>query len=170
MTRAGRISARSALAACSVVIVGLVWPAGNANGDAGAPGSAPIGHAAPVYEVTTRKVGGLGRILVDGKGYSLYLFVPDHHSSRSTCTSICAVQWPPLVLPKGVAAPTAGPGVRPSLLGVTQRKGGTRQVTYGGWPLYLWHNDSAPGQATGQGLNNLGGLWYVVSPAGTAVR
>ena len=60
--------------------------------------------------------------------------------------------------------------MNPQLLGLATRPGGSRQVTYHGWPLYLWPNDTQPGQATGQGINNLGGLWYVVSPSGNPVR
>jgi predicted lipoprotein with Yx(FWY)xxD motif len=124
----------------------------------------------PTYEVTTGEVSGLGTVLVDGKGLTLYLFLPDKHSSHSRCSDICAVAWPPLLLPKGKTAPLAGRGVRSSLLGTTIRSDVGRQVTYNGWPLYRWANDASPGQATGQGLNNLGGLWYVVSPRGEPIR
>ena len=44
------------------------------------------------------------------------------------------------------------------------RAGGARQVTYNGWPLYLWQGDQEPGQATGQADDM--GLWYVLSPSG----
>ena len=125
--------------------------------------------AAPFYQVRTGTVPGLGTVLVDGRGLTLYLFVPDRQSGTSTCYGACAQAWPPLLLPAGVSAPVAGPGVSPALLGTTHRSDGTTEVTYNKWPLYLWVNDSQPGQATGQGLNNLGGLWYVVSPAGHAI-
>ncbi len=59
--------------------------------------------------------------------------------------------------------------MKSSLLGTTHRTDGTVQVTYNKWPLYLWVGDSQPGQATGQALNNLGGLWYVLSPDGKAI-
>ena len=62
--------------------------------------------------------------------------------------------------------PSGRPGGESSLLGTTHRSDGTTQVTYNKWPLYLWVGDSQPGQATGQGINNLGGLWYVLSPDG----
>jgi predicted lipoprotein with Yx(FWY)xxD motif len=124
----------------------------------------------PTYEVTTGEVSGLGTVLVDGKGLTLYLFLPDKHSSHSRCSDICAVAWPPLLLPKGRTAPLAGRGVKSSLLGITIGSDGERQVTFNGWPLYRWSNDASPGQATGQGLNNLGGLWYVVSPRGEPIR
>jgi predicted lipoprotein with Yx(FWY)xxD motif len=63
----------------------------------------------------------------------------------------------------------AGPGVQASLLGTTRRTDGTTEVTYNKWPLYTWVTDSEPGEATGQDLNNLGGLWYVLSPDGKAI-
>jgi predicted lipoprotein with Yx(FWY)xxD motif len=121
-----------------------------------------------VYEVSTGTVKGLGTVLVDGQGLTLYLFVPDKQGA-STCYGACAQAWPPLLLPAGVKTPVAGTGVQASLLGTTQRTDGTTQLTYNKWPLYLWVNDSQPGQATGQGLNNLGGLWYVLSPQGNEI-
>jgi predicted lipoprotein with Yx(FWY)xxD motif len=121
-------------------------------------------------EVTIGRVSGLGAVLVDGQGFTLYLFVPDDHSSHSVCTAICAIEWPPLLLPTGTSAPRAGHGINPALLSTTTRSDGTVQVVYNGWPLYLWPDDLSPGQATGQGLNNVGGLWYVVSPQGNPIR
>lgn len=124
----------------------------------------------PTYEVKGADVDGLGTALVDGKGITLYLFVPDDHSMHSTCSGICSVAWPPLLLPQGVTAPLAGHGIEAPLLGTTIRADGSVQITYNGWPLYLWPNDTEPGQATGQGLNNLGGLWYIVSPMGDPIH
>jgi predicted lipoprotein with Yx(FWY)xxD motif len=123
----------------------------------------------PVYEVETGVVHGLGKVLVDGQGFTLYVFAPDKHSGRSTCYGKCATAWPPLVLPNGVTRAPAGPGVRAALLGTTKRKDGTVEVTYKKWPLYTWVIDSAPGDVTGQDLNNLGGKWYVITPAGLVV-
>ena len=113
-------------------------------------------------------VAGLGNVLVSGTGLTLYLFVPDDRSAP-TCYQLCAYQWPPFTLPTYLAHPVAGPGVRPSLLGTVHRTDGTVQITYNGWPLYFWTPDTAPGMATGQGINNLGGKWYVVDAAGNAV-
>lgn len=122
-----------------------------------------------MYQVRTGTVKGLGSVLVDGKGMTLYLFVPDKQLATSTCYGACAQAWPPLLLPGGVTSPLAGPGAQSSLLGTTHRSDGTTQVTYNKWPLYLWVGDSQPGQATGQGINNLGGLWYVLSPDGQEI-
>jgi predicted lipoprotein with Yx(FWY)xxD motif len=125
--------------------------------------------SAPVYEVKTGEVHGLGKVLVDGQGFTLYVFAPDKRSGSSKCYSRCALAWPPLVLPSGVRKAPAGPGVRSALLGTTKRKDGTVEVTYHKWPLYTWVVDTAPGAATGQDLNNLGGKWYVITPAGQLI-
>ncbi len=123
----------------------------------------------PIYQIKVAPVSGVGPVLVDGQGITLYLFANDHQGSPSRCYGICAIQWPPLVLPTGVSAPIAGAGIEPRRLGTALRTDGTRQVTYNGWPLYLWPPDRSPGKATGQGLTNAGGRWYVLDPAGDAV-
>lgn len=135
-----------------------------------ATGTTAAGAVTPQYEVKTGKVTGLGTVLVDGQGFTLYMFVPDHQSGKSTCYGNCATAWPPLILPTAVDAPVAGPGVQASLLGTTKRTDGTTQVTYDKWPLYTWVTDSEPGQATGQAINNNGGLWYVLSPSGQVIK
>ena len=95
----------------------------------------------------------LGRILVDGKGITLYDFVKDT-GTTSVCYGACASLWPPLLTS---GKPVAGPGVRASLLGTTRRKDGKLEVTYNGHPLYYFVSDRKPGQTTGQGLNQFGG-------------
>lgn len=125
--------------------------------------------AGPVYEVRVGSVNGLGKVLVDGQNMTLYLFAPDKQSGRSTCYKACSEAWPPLLLPAGTKKPIFGPGVQSSLLGTTRRGDGTTQVTYDKWPLYLWVGDTQPGQATGQDLNNLGGLWFVLAPSGREI-
>jgi predicted lipoprotein with Yx(FWY)xxD motif len=108
----------------------------------------------------------LGRILVDSKGITLYDFPPDK-GTTSVCYGACAALWPPLVTH---GKPIAGPGVRASLLGTTKRKDGKLEVTYAGHPLYYWVGDHKPGQRTGQGLNQFGGPWWVLSPAGKEIH
>jgi len=117
----------------------------------------------PQYEVLARTIPGLGEIITDGKGFTLYMYAPDHRGA-SQCYGFCAQQWPPLLLPHGVSQATAGPGVHKALLGTVRRSNGMLQATYNGWPLYLWQGDAAPGQATGQAYDM--GLWYVLSVTG----
>lgn len=105
-------------------------------------------------------------MLVDGAGYTLYAYLPDNRG-RPRCVSVCAKQWPPLLLPAGVRHPVAGSDARAELLGTTRRAGGGLQVTYNGWPLYTDLAD-APGEVNGQGDGM--GAWYVLSPSGAVVR
>jgi predicted lipoprotein with Yx(FWY)xxD motif len=108
----------------------------------------------------------LGRILVDSKGITLYDFPPDK-GTTSVCYGACAALWPPLI---SNGKPVPGRGVRGSLLGTTKRKDGKLQVTYGGHPLYYFVTDRKPGQTTGQGVNQFGGPWWVISPAGKEIH
>jgi predicted lipoprotein with Yx(FWY)xxD motif len=109
--------------------------------------------------------GGLGRILVNSQGRTLYLFKGDV-GTKSACSGACASAWPPLL---GTGNPTAGTGVAASKLGTTTRSDGTKQVTYNGHPLYLFIKDHKPGQTNGQGVNAFGAAWFAVSPAGNQV-
>jgi len=108
----------------------------------------------------------LGKILVDGRGRTLYLFEKDKRGSgHSTCSGACAAYWPPLLTS---AKPVAGTGVKKSLLGTIKRSG-KKQVTYNGHPLYRFVQDTKAGQTKGQDTHFFGGGWYVVSPSGKKV-
>jgi predicted lipoprotein with Yx(FWY)xxD motif len=108
---------------------------------------------------------GYGRILVDGKGRTLYLFTHDK-GSRSRCYDACADAWPPFLTH---GEPTGRSGADAQLVGTTRRKGGARQVTYKGRPLYYYVGDRKPGQVLCQAANEFGGYWYVVAPSGAAI-
>lgn len=129
----------------------------------------PVLLGGPQYEITTGSVNGLGTVLTDGQGITLYMYATDVRGEPSRCYNICPVQWPPVVLPSTVARPVIGPGIRAGLVGTAPRTDGSTQITYNGWPLYRWPPDRAPGQAIGQALTNAGGLWYVLSPAGKPI-
>jgi predicted lipoprotein with Yx(FWY)xxD motif len=108
----------------------------------------------------------LGRILVDSRGITLYDFVKDK-GKTSVCYGACAALWPPLTT---IGKPHAGGGVAPSLVGTTRRTDGKVEVTYGGHPLYYYVADSKRGETTGQGLNQFGAPWWVISPAGKEIH
>jgi predicted lipoprotein with Yx(FWY)xxD motif len=110
------------------------------------------------------KSSGLGQILVDGSGRTLYLFKADT-GTTSHCNGACAAAWPPDTTN---GKPMAG-GVSSTLLGTTTRSDHTTQVTYQGHPLYYFAHDANPGEANGQGINAFGGLWFVLAPNGTAI-
>jgi predicted lipoprotein with Yx(FWY)xxD motif len=107
----------------------------------------------------------LGRILVDGRGMTLYLFEKDT-GMMSTCNGSCAKFWPPVTT---MGAAKAGSGLDAGKFGTTARPDGETEVTYNGHPLYYYAGDKQPGDTTGQGLNAFGALWYVLSPAGKEV-
>jgi len=125
----------------------------------------PLEHG-PAWQVKASRVAGLGTVLVDGRGLTLYVYADDQPGHPPTCFAICAVQWPPALLPPTVDRPVAGPGINADLLATVARKDGPLQITYAGWPLYYWPPDRSPGQATGQALTNAGGRWWVLSPSG----
>lgn len=100
----------------------------------------------------------IGKILVDGKDMTLYLFEKDK-GGKPTCTGECAKAWPPLLTTEKV---TAGDGVNAAWLGMTDRSDGTKQVTYHGWPLYRFVKDTKPGDMSGQGIEQFGAKWFVV--------
>ena len=146
--------------------VGSVWfvvaPDGKPVGmDAAA--AAPTSAAASsdvVLNVATNAT--LGKILVDGKGMTLYMYTKDT-PNQSNCSAGCLKAWPPF-LTQG--SPKAGDGVNASLIGNTKLADGTMIVTYNKMPLYYWASDTKAGDATGQ---DVGKVWYVVSPDGKAM-
>jgi predicted lipoprotein with Yx(FWY)xxD motif len=106
----------------------------------------------------------LGKILVDARGRTLYLFEEDT-ASKSACSGACAVAWPPL----RARDSTAGTGLQRSSVGTIKRSDGSVQVTYNGHPLYLFSGDRNPGDVNGQGSTAFGAKWFVVSPQGDAI-
>jgi len=125
-----------------------------------APPSAPRGALVALGKTA------LGKVLVDARGRTLYLFEKDKQG-MSACYGACTGYWPPLLSP---AKPRPGNGVRASLLGLTRRTDGKRQVTYAGHPLYTFFGDKRANQATGEGLTDFGAAWDVVSASGRAVE
>jgi len=108
----------------------------------------------------------MGKILVDGKGLSLYLLTADS-ADQSVCTDACATAWPPLTT---TGQTSAGSGADAALLGTLVRPDGSNQVTYNGHPLYTFKGDHAAGDVAGQGINSFGGTWYLLSPAGEPIQ
>lgn len=129
-----------------------------------------LASAAPTSTKAAAKVSiastGLGRVLVDGRGHTLYLFAKDKRG-KSTCSGGCAAFWPPLIA-TGKAA--AGSGVKSTLLGTTRRADGRLQVTYNHHPLYTFAKDTRKGQTKGEGLDVFGAEWYALSSAGSKVE
>jgi predicted lipoprotein with Yx(FWY)xxD motif len=64
----------------------------------------------------------------------------------------------------------AGTGLDATLLGTITRDDGTMQVTYNGHPLYTFANDTGSDNAAGQGMQDNGGTWNLISSSGDAVE
>ncbi|HEY2603480.1 MAG TPA: hypothetical protein VGI67_18130 [Thermoleophilaceae bacterium] len=161
-TRFPRLLGGAAAVALSAATIAACGGGGSSTTAASKP-KAPDGSAATFGVVSNS---GLGKILVDSKGLTLYLFKKDT-GTKSTCTGACATNWPPL---RTGGKPLAGTGLSASKVGTTGRPGGKPQVTYNGHPLYLFEGDSAPGQTHGQGISAFGAPWFAVSPAGNQVN
>ena len=129
-----------------------------ATGSGSASSSGPTGSGS----VEVSDAAGIGKVLVDADGRTLYLFEADT-GGTSTCTGDCAQAWPPYTTD---GKPTASSGADAALLGTVDRADGTAQVTYDGHPLYLFSGDSGPGEANGNGIDKFGAEWYALTPSG----
>ena len=126
-------------------------PASSAAGSATAP-------AAGGSTVSATSINGT-QVLTNSAGMTLYWFVPDTPTA-SKCTGSCATFWPPV---KGPV--TAGSGVTGTLSTIT-RSDGSKQASYDGHPLYTFAGDKSAGQATGNGINESGGVWWEMETSG----
>jgi predicted lipoprotein with Yx(FWY)xxD motif len=160
--------AAAAPLAVALIAAGCGSSASSSAYSAGPYGSAAVASARSLTDSTRVGVASsqLGRIVVDGKGRTLYLFEKDKNR-RSACYGQCPTYWPALLTH---SKPVARAGAKQSLLGTTRRANGSQQVTYGGHPLYRFALDSKPGQTKGEGLQDFGGGWDVVSPAGKKIE
>ncbi len=177
-----RIATRSAnaLAAAglvgAVLVVGAVLLAGCGGGSSSSPESSsspatttpPVAKPPPNAEegtvfVSLGSAAGLGQVLVDSEGHTLYAFSVDGGGS-SACEGACAKAWPPLLVKHGEPEPSNGAAA--SRLGTITRPDGDRQVTYASHPLYSFTGDKKPGEANGDGSTAFGGTWTPLKGSG----
>jgi predicted lipoprotein with Yx(FWY)xxD motif len=152
----------AAIPLAALAVVGCGGGGGSANAAPAHPkttthAKTAVRHLPTVRVATTH----LGKILVDSRGRTLYLFTKDS-GTRSACSGACATAWPPL---RASGRPTVGSGAKASLVRTTARS----QVTYNGHPLYTFVKDTKSGDTNGEGLTAFGGHWFAVSPAGKQV-
>ena len=138
-----------------------------AGGGAGAYGNEPAPATSSAAMAATASLAaapsGLGTIVVDGKGMTVYQFDKDTQGGTSSaCTGQCATTWP--AVHAGSTMPTVD-GVT-GALGTITGTDGQAQLTLNGWPLYHYAGDAAPGDTKGQGV---GGIWWALSPAGERI-
>jgi predicted lipoprotein with Yx(FWY)xxD motif len=93
-----------------------------------------------------------GKALVDLNGMTLYVSDRDT-GGKSRCNAQCTASWLPLIADTDAQASGS--------FSFISRDDGRKQWAYKGKPLYTWANDKKPGEATGDGVNN---VWHVASP------
>ncbi|MCA5894471.1 hypothetical protein LEP48_14100 [Isoptericola sp. NEAU-Y5] len=151
---AAAITLAGTLAACGGDEPGGTAPGDEATG-AGGEAMADVDLATADSE--------LGEIVVDGEGLTVYYFSADEPGSgESACTDDCLAAWPP------VHAGSEEPQVEgvDAEVGTITGNDGELQVTLDGRPLYLYAADEAPGDVTGQAVQD---VWWVVAPDGTEI-
>jgi predicted lipoprotein with Yx(FWY)xxD motif len=160
---------RNTYAFALLAVVGALVIAGCGGGGSSSSSSMSSGEGAakPTSAgggtVSGAEVSGLGTVLVDSEGMTVYEFTEDE-GMTSACYGECETAWPPVV---ASGKPTAGEGAMSSDLGTTKRKDGTEQVTYKGHPLYTFAGDKGPGEANG---NEVEGTWFALDEAGSPVE
>jgi predicted lipoprotein with Yx(FWY)xxD motif len=165
MTRSRPITILTTAAAVPLVALVVAGCGGGGGGGSATAATHPTTSAGQTATVGVAGNGGLGKILVDSQGRTLYLFQADK-GTKSACTGACAQAWPPL---RASGKAVAGTGLTASKLTTAPRSDGMPQVVYNGHPLYTFAHDQNPGDANGQGVNAFGANWYVLSPAGATI-
>ncbi|HLI56501.1 MAG TPA: hypothetical protein VKY26_05635 [Actinomycetota bacterium] len=120
--------------------------------------------------VKTASVPGVGTVLVNGNGRTLYILTSEA-GGKITCTdaSGCTRVWPDTELPAGMSAGIAGGGIEASLFSTVKDASGSLYLTYAGFPLYTYSGDNGSGTANGQNITSFGGTWETMNPDGTPV-
>jgi predicted lipoprotein with Yx(FWY)xxD motif len=156
-----RLTVRLAFVAALIAAVALIAGCGgsSSNSSSSGGGSASGGSST----VSVAKISGYGSALVTASGKSLYLLSTDPAGS-SKCTGACAKTWIPLTVS---GSPSAGSGVDSSKLSSFKRSDGTTQVLYDKQALYTF---TGQGSTSGEGQASFGGVWYLVSPSGSAIK
>jgi predicted lipoprotein with Yx(FWY)xxD motif len=166
MMSKARIGAIAGAASVPLAVMAISACGGSGSGSTQAATPAPPKTASgAAATVGLESDGTLGKILVDSRGRTLYLFKRDS-GDKSACAASCATDWPPL---RANGKPLAGPGLTGSRLGTTARSDGRPQVAYNGHPLYRYIGDKKLGDTNGQGLTAFGAAWFTVSGAGNVV-
>ncbi|NJC67960.1 hypothetical protein HC028_26140 [Planosporangium flavigriseum] len=103
----------------------------------------------------------IGTVVVDAEGYTLYRYDKDTaRPPKSNCMEDCWMKWLPVMHTSDLRIE----GIDPALVGtVVRAEDATRQVTIGGWPVYRYAGDAAPGETKGHGVGN---AWFAITPQG----
>jgi predicted lipoprotein with Yx(FWY)xxD motif len=111
-------------------------------------GASATSQAAAAGALTTHEVSGVGTVLADSNGMTLYA-ADEEASGTIKCTGACEQFWKP-----ATATSTSTPSGVMATIGTVTRPNGQAQLTYNGAPLYTFTQDSAPGDAKGNGIKD----------------
>ena len=158
------LTAALAIAGCGSSDDGTGGAYGGKGADTGStePAKSPPGADSGAAVLTVANAPGVGPVVVEAKGFTVYDFHKDK-GATSSCYGECAKVWPP-VLTDG--EPQVGEGANLALLGIAMRKDGSKQVTYAGHPLYTYEADKKPGEANGNDIDSFGAEWYALKGNG----
>ncbi len=159
------IAGAAAVPVIALVAAGCSGGGGYGGDDSTAASAPPKNPSGQAPTLGTASEDGLGTILVDSQGRTLYLFQKDS-GTKSACFGACASAWPPV---RDSGKPTVGSGLNAALVGTTPRSDGMAQLTYTGHPLYLFSGDEKPGDTEGEGSTAFGGGWFALTAAGDQV-
>lgn len=156
------LAAATAIAAIALTACGGSGDGGDGYG-ASAPVAAPETLSPPAGTVlTANSTAQLGTVVIDGLGWTLYRYDDDTaQPPASNCAGDCATTWPPVLAEPGT--PLTVDGIDQAAVGTITREDGGVQLTIGGWPVYRYAADSAPGATDGNGK---GEKWFAVTPEG----
>jgi len=167
-----RWSAGSGLAAVAAagLLAACAGPGGAASPASGGGGQVPAAAGSAV--ITARQLSGVGTVLVDRAGKTIYS--PAQEATRKIlCTSSCLSFWFPVT----VAFPHVGrraSGIDGVLGTIRRPDDGKIQLTYNGRPLYTFRLDRSPGQDHGNNFrDSFGGTsftWRAVTATGGAAH
>lgn len=160
------LTKRNGVAAALLATSALTLAACGSSGSTGAGGGGNASPAAQAGQVGIHVAKtSLGKVLVDPKGFTVYMFTADK-MNKSNCDAACLHFWPS-VNPQPSGMKAAGITGK---FGSTKTPTGSPIATINGMPLYTFSGDHAPGDVQGQNVNKFGGRWYVVSPAGQPIK
>lgn len=125
--------------------------------------SSAAGYSFPPQGTTFMAVArtAIGYVLAEANGQVVYTYASDKKNGAPTCTGSCAATWPPVT-----GTPKEGPAFSiPGTFGVVRGPGGVQQVTYNGYPLYLYKG-AKPHVASGSGVAG----WHVIPMSASDIR
>jgi predicted lipoprotein with Yx(FWY)xxD motif len=166
-----------AAAAAALAVAVLLAACGNGNGNGSAAAAGGTGGIQQRDSggtiISTRTIPGIGTVLTDQSGKTLYSPLQEAHGVIK-CTASCLSFWFPVTIGNG-AEPHAAATLTGTLGSIQRSDDGGRQLTYNGQPLYTFRLDDAPGQTHGNNFSDhFGGqtfTWHAVtSAAGAATQ